>query len=221
MQPVLFPSAHYHFVAATGLDETGGPAFFSRRDKPVLSKRISDNFKLKSLVPNVKSIVASNGKQILTQIPNYARSDKLKDTILDCLGFVELVDFEANSVRYLPVTKSIQNQSSRSWESNDHVNDAGFLFDSSASKPGTLYTLDFQGKLREWETGVLALHRSLDEWRKLVMDREAGGLSVETFKESPNTTLRDFNGPKHGKVDPNNEAHFGGNQWAGNSFKHF
>ena len=73
----------------------------------------------------------------------------------------------------------------------------------------SIETFDFNGNLSEWETNSMSLKRSLDEWQKLVMDRETKNLSIDVFNQSPNKELRDFKGPKHGKVDEKNEAHVG------------
>ena len=51
------------------------------------------------MTPNVKADVDSNGMKIFTQLPNYGRPENLKEAGLDCLGFIEQIDFETNSVQ--------------------------------------------------------------------------------------------------------------------------
>lgn len=131
-----------------------------------------------------------------------------------------MIDFEQKNIKYIQIPKSINHEQNGDWYSNQHlsiVNETEFLVDTSPTKQGNIYTLDFNGNLSEWETNSMSLKRSLDEWQKLVMDRETKNLSIDVFNQSPNKELRDFKGPKHGKVDEKNEAHVGGNQWAGGS----
>lgn len=65
--------------------------------------------------------------------------------------------------------------------------------------------------MRLWETGVSNLKRSLDEWRKLIGEEDERSLQVNYSRDSG----RDVTSPKHGKVDPDNAPHVGGNTWAG------
>lgn len=108
-----------------------------------------------------------------------------------------------------------RNEPWRSYMSFSNTNEAEFLFDLSHVKPGCVYTLDFNGTLSAWETSRSDLERSLDEWQKLVAHRDQQGLKIEMFNESPNKELKEFKGPKHGKVDAENKPHVGGNTWAG------
>ena len=72
-----------------------------------------------------------------------------------------------------------------------------------------LVTVDNAGTVRMWETGVANLSRSLDEWRRMVGTLQESQLTLERDK------VGDLDSPKHGKIDPNNAPHVGGNQWAG------
>ena len=52
------------------------------------------------------------------------------------------------------------------------------------------------------------MERSYDEWRRMLGEKDAQ-LTIERDK------VGDLDSPKHGKIDPNNDPHIGGNQWAG------
>ena len=180
----------------------------------------NEHLKLKNLQPILKSIVDLSKMQILTQLTRHQRPEMLsQQSISNSLGYLEIIDLNEKNIRYLEIPR-MSNHSTRneSWQSYNHLNvtnEAEFLIDLSQTKKGNIYTLDFFGNLNEWETSKLVLTRSLDEWQKIIMDRESKELKLEIFKESPNKALKDFKGPKHGKVDEKNAPHIGGNQWAG------
>ena len=215
--PILMPTVYNHFVTAPRLDEANCGAYFCRRETPYMNK-ISQTT-VKSMTPIVKSIVDYENNQMLTQIAAYGRPTQEKLNLSrNSLGFVELVDFDEKTLRYLEIPKPLDGKDG--WKSYTHLNvtnEAEFLLDLSATTKGNFFTLDFHGNLSEWETGKLNLARSLDEWQKIIMDRESKELRIETFNASPNTELKEFKGPKHGQVDPKNEPHVGGNTWAGGS----
>jgi len=204
-------------------------AHFSRRETPIIDKKsgVTDysNFKVKALTPIVKSVMDFESNQIITQIPGYARPYcETLDLTANSLGYLEIVDLTEKLVRYLQVPREQNSKSNHAaWNAYSHLNvtnEAQFLFGLSPTKNGILYTLDFFGNLNEWEIGKMNLTKSLDEWQKLVMNRESEKLGVEVFNASPNTELKEFKGPKHGKVDPNNAPHHGGNTWAGKPRNH-
>jgi hypothetical protein len=181
--------------------------------------RNASNFKLKALTPILKSVVNYDANQVLTQVPRSSKPKSIQNLSNNCLGYLELIDLNDKNLRYLEVPRPSANSLKNDvWQSYTHLsatNETEFLFDVSPTKAGGVYTLDFYGNLKEWETSKLGLQRSLDEWQKLVVDNQTKGLKLEVFKDSPNKELRDFKGPKHGKVDENNDPHVGGNQWAG------
>lgn len=83
------------------------------------------------------------------------------------------------------------------------------LYAAETSNQG-LITVDAGGCVRLWETSLTHLENSLGAWRKMV---GADGEKLQITKERYSGL--DVNAPKHGKVDPNNEPHVGGNTWAG------
>ena len=59
-----------------------------------------------------------------------------------------------------------------------------------------------------WETGVANLERSMSEWRRMIGSDEDLELK---YRDSG----AEVDSPKHGKLDPENTPHVGGNTWAG------
>lgn len=222
-KPIIFPSVfgHANFMLSGTKDELD--VYFSRRDTPIRDSKVMEdpsNFKIKSFVPVLKSVVNYDTNQVLTQLTRYSRPRSQRENLsYDSLGYLELVDLNQKNVRYLEIVKptNIQNRN-QAWQSYTHmsvINESEFMFAVSPNKQGNLYTLDFYGNLKEFETNHTKLERSLDEWQKLIMNRESQELKIETFQDSPNKELKEFKGPKHGKVDPKNAPHVGGNTWAG------
>lgn len=72
-------------------------------------------------------------------------------------------------------------------------------------------TVDMGGYIRLWETGLENLQRSLLEWRRMIGEEDGRPIQITIQRDSG----LDVSAPKHGKVDPNNAPHVGGNQWAG------
>ena len=72
-----------------------------------------------------------------------------------------------------------------------------------------LVTVDNSGTVRLWETGVANLERSQAEWRRMIGGNEDLTMTIER------ASGKDVDSPKHGKEDPHNEPHVGGNTWAG------
>lgn len=73
-----------------------------------------------------------------------------------------------------------------------------------------LVTVDAGGCVRLWETTMVNIENSLKSWRKML---GADGEKLQITKERYSGL--DVSSPKHGKVDPKNEPHVGGNNWAG------
>ncbi len=66
--------------------------------------------------------------------------------------------------------------------------------------------------IREWETGLTNLQRSLTEWRNMIGSADSRDhLQVTRHQASG----KDVTAPKHGKIDADNTPHVGGNTWAG------
>lgn len=82
------------------------------------------------------------------------------------------------------------------------------LYASLTSNEG-LVTIDAGGCVRLWETSITNIEKSLGAWRKMISTEEKMQITKERYSG------QDVTGPKHGKVDKNNEPHVGGNTWAG------
>ncbi|KAJ8256112.1 hypothetical protein COCON_G00199760 [Conger conger] len=61
------------------------------------------------------------------------------------------------------------------------------------------------------KTGLDSLQRSLLEWRNMIGAEDGRPVQITIEQESG----QDVSAPKHGKMDPTNAPHVGGNQWAG------
>lgn len=83
------------------------------------------------------------------------------------------------------------------------------LYSALTSNEGVV-TVDAGGCVRLWETSLINIEKSLGEWRKMV---GADGQRLQLTKERYSGL--DVSGPKHGKIDHNDEPHVGGNTWAG------
>lgn len=83
------------------------------------------------------------------------------------------------------------------------------LYASLTSNEG-LVTIDAGGCVRLWETSIANIEKSLGAWRKMI---GAGEEKLQITKER--YSGQDVSGPKHGRIDRNNEPHVGGNTWAG------
>ena len=123
-----------------------------------------------------------------------------------CVAFLEVVDLMAGMARYIPVPEAPQQSPYASWYKQTYPDRVLGITDMSNDG---LATVDNSGTVRLWETGVANLERSLDAWRKMIGGGDDLTLTVE--RESG----LDVTDPKHGKIDPNNDPHVGGNQWAG------
>jgi hypothetical protein len=171
-------------------------------------------------MPIVQSIINYKTNTILTQLPLYAKASSIKSNKDLTLGYLEIVDLNDKTIRYLEIPKPTE-QTHLIDESGSYlnvVNEADYLLQVSPSNDN-VYTLDFHGRLREWEISKLHLQRSLDEWYKLVTDKENQQLAIEAINKATTSEekLKDLRGPKHGKVDLKNAPHVGGNTWAGGS----
>lgn len=118
------------------------------------------------------------------------------------------------------------------------------LFVAPMSEDG-LVTVDVGGCIRTWETALVNLQRSLREWKNMMGLDDGRPLQVKFIcsrvikymyynlamnVNCSNVTFivllfiqitkeresgRKADGPKHGKIDPKNAPHHGGNTWAG------
>lgn len=125
----------------------------------------------------------------------------------DACGYLEVTDVVNRTLRYIPVPGASRKSPYTSWIFN--ISDTSMLM-APISNDG-LVTVDMGGCIRIWETALINIERSLEEWRRMIGFGENKPLQVTYDRESG----RKADGPKHGKIDPTGAPHHGGNTWAG------
>ncbi|XP_038618052.1 von Willebrand factor A domain-containing protein 8 isoform X1 [Tachyglossus aculeatus] len=122
-------------------------------------------------------------------------------------GYLEVTDLHAKKLRYIPIPRAESLSPYTSWLST--ISDADALV-TEWGRDGVV-TVDMGGRVRLWETGLESLHRSLQEWRNMIGDEDEKHMQITINRDSG----EDVSSPKHGKEDPDNVPHVGGNTWAG------
>lgn len=122
-------------------------------------------------------------------------------------AYLEVTDLNSKKVKYIPVPRSMSVSPYTNWLSR--VSESDVLVGCLGS--GGVFTVDMGGYVRLWETGLDTLQRSLMEWRNMIGSEDGRPLQITIQRDSG----LDVSAPKHGKIDPMNAPHVGGNQWAG------
>ncbi|KAM4608925.1 von Willebrand factor A domain-containing protein 8 isoform 1-T1 [Polymixia lowei] len=122
-------------------------------------------------------------------------------------AYLEVTDLNSKKVKYIPVPRSMTVSPYTNWLSK--VSDSDVLLAGLGS--GGVVTVDMGGYVRLWETGLDNLQRSLMEWRNMIGSEDGRPIQITIQRDSG----LDVTAPKHGKTDPRNDPHVGGNQWAG------
>uniref|UniRef100_UPI0037E9A655 von Willebrand factor A domain-containing protein 8 n=1 Tax=Semicossyphus pulcher TaxID=241346 RepID=UPI0037E9A655 len=122
-------------------------------------------------------------------------------------AYLEVTDLNSKKVKYIPVPRSMSVSPYTSWMSKVSESDVVV----AALGSGGVVTVDMGGYVRLWETGLDTLQRSLMEWRNMIGTEDGRPIQITVQRDSG----LDVSAPKHGKIDPNNAPHVGGNQWAG------
>ncbi|KAG0722072.1 von Willebrand factor A domain-containing protein 8 [Chionoecetes opilio] len=120
--------------------------------------------------------------------------------------FLEVTDLVNRSVSYVPVPRASQASPYWAWAAAARTTP---LVLAATSGQGVV-SVDSSGVLRLWQTGSEGIERALVEWRKMIGE-DSGELRLDVERYSG----EDVTEPKHGKEDPDNEPHVGGNTWAG------
>ncbi|XP_025079335.1 von Willebrand factor A domain-containing protein 8-like isoform X2 [Pomacea canaliculata] len=141
------------------------------------------------------------------KVPKTIVSEASKSSELS--GYLEVADLPIRKLRYIPVPGSRHVSPYISWlMSASEVS----VFIAPLSDDG-LVSVDVGGCVRTWETSVVNLKRSLQEWRNMIGYEDSRPLQVNEERESgrdhENIDL------KHGQIDPQNMPHVGGGNWAG------
>ncbi|KAF4025563.1 hypothetical protein G4228_017818 [Cervus hanglu yarkandensis] len=122
-------------------------------------------------------------------------------------GYIEVTDLQSKRLRYIPIPESDSLSPYTTWLST--ISDADALLAEWGK--GGVVTVDMGGRVRLWETGLEHLQRSLMEWRNMIGEEGDRHMQITIERESG----EDVSSPKHGKEDPDNMPHVGGNTWAG------
>ncbi|XP_041521188.1 von Willebrand factor A domain-containing protein 8 isoform X2 [Microtus oregoni] len=122
-------------------------------------------------------------------------------------GYIEVTDLQAKKLRYIPVPSAESLSPYTAWISAVSATDALL---AEWDKSG-IVTVDMGGHVRLWETGLERLQQSLMEWRNMIGQDSDRPLQITIERDSN----EDVSDPKHGKEDPDNMPHVGGNTWAG------
>ncbi|XP_058438588.1 von Willebrand factor A domain-containing protein 8 isoform X2 [Marmota monax] len=122
-------------------------------------------------------------------------------------GYIEVTDLHSKKLRYIPIPSSESLSPYTTWLST--ISDTDALL-AEWDKTGVV-TVDMGGHIRLWETGLEHLQRSLMEWRNMIGQESDRHMQITINRDSG----EDVSSPKHGKEDPDNMPHVGGNTWAG------
>ncbi|CAK6967706.1 von Willebrand factor A domain-containing protein 8 [Scomber scombrus] len=122
-------------------------------------------------------------------------------------AYLEVTDLNSKKVKYVPVPRSMTVSPYTNWLSKVSESDVVM----APLTTGGVVTVDMGGYVRLWETGLDTLQRSLMEWRNMIGSEDGRPIQITIQRDSG----LDVTAPKHGKIDPMNDPHVGGNQWAG------
>ncbi|XP_077200195.1 von Willebrand factor A domain-containing protein 8 [Paroedura picta] len=122
-------------------------------------------------------------------------------------GYLEITDLTVKKLKYIPVPRSKSLTPYTSWLSM--ISDTDVLL-AKLDDSGVV-TADMGGHIRLWETSSESLRRSLQEWRSMIGQEDDRPVQITIERDSG----LDASSPKHGKIDPDNTPHVGGNTWAG------
>ncbi|XP_070607484.1 von Willebrand factor A domain-containing protein 8 isoform X3 [Erythrolamprus reginae] len=122
-------------------------------------------------------------------------------------GYLEITDLTTKKLKYIPIPRSTNLSPYTSWLAM--ISDTDALL-ASLGKTGVA-TVDMGGNVRLWETSLESLEKSLQEWRNMIGQEDGRPVQITIQRDSG----LDVSSPKHGKIDPDNAPHVGGNTWAG------
>lgn len=168
----------------------------------------------------------ANGAGVVATIMNHAPvdttsagNDDLDDSQRSSVH-LELVDFDRATRRVVDVPVSMVEELGRRWDGSTLYSPAEVV--KVLEHPdGIVATADAAGVIRAWEVSVEGLEASLRAWKKMIgADNTAGKFELTYSNVDGRKELARYSGlgneaPKHGKEDPENAPHVGGNTWAG------
>ncbi|XP_051566216.1 von Willebrand factor A domain-containing protein 8-like [Myxocyprinus asiaticus] len=196
---LMSPNEVYTFNRPSPITEGRGPDMFfgsSKRTGP--AKRV-----------NCVCLLSAN--QVVRALPptQVPLSDIYPKDITPPMtaAYLEVTDLNSKKLKYIPVPRSGSMSPYTVWISK--VSNTDVVMAPLGS--GGVVTVDMGGYVRLWETGLDNLQRSLLEWRNMIGAEDGRPVQITIQRDSG----LDVSSPKHGKIDPKNAPHVGGNQWAG------
>uniref|UniRef100_A0A2P2I882 von Willebrand factor A domain-containing protein 8-like n=1 Tax=Hirondellea gigas TaxID=1518452 RepID=A0A2P2I882_9CRUS len=150
-------------------------------------------------------VVLPNSGQIIQSVSHLpVNAPELLKTV-PASGYLEVTDVSDRCVSYLPVPQI--SEQSQYWEWSVGRLAPNLML---AGGEGGIVSVDKAGGVRIWQVGGEALKSGMAEWLSMVGQGENERLEIS--KEGGDMSL---DAPKHGKIDPKNVPHVGGNTWSG------
>ena len=135
---------------------------------------------------------------------------------------LEVLDTDRQTVREIELPCSMiqddgKQQGSR-WDGHVTYSTANLV--SMFAIDDGLATVDCAGTVRLWELSPTALAVSVEKWKRMIGGVSDPNFEIKYSNLGKRKELERFSGlgndaPKHGKEDPDNTPHVGGNTWAG------
>ncbi|KAL3861823.1 hypothetical protein ACJMK2_007838 [Sinanodonta woodiana] len=211
VNPETYATLLVGFPELSSVDVYGIPRQPLKNDNPIIR---SDPFLGLPSKPSTLNAASSiiflpESGQVVRTIPTWKVPEEVtpKDQKPHVGGYMEVSDLADHKLRYIAIPGATRMSPYASWMFN--VSDTSILV-AGMSNDG-LVTVDVGGCVRLWETSLLHLEQSLQEWRNMIGWEDSKPIQITQERESD----RKADGPKHGKVDEDNQPHVGGNTWAG------